>query len=200
MSVLANTVLALSMVLLLRTLVLRCTGTELVTRPPIGVVPLSQRGGCEDVDVRHFWQESCIASLGSPAGRPWGGLSSPWQRGSLKDGSMPDGTPWSSSPPLQSTIFGLFLLIKENFLFSHSCLGRYLNMGNLLKVLTCTDLEQGPNFFLDFESEKMILYIYYSLPAVDCICHVLNVCFHFAIFLTALHAWAMKSSVNFWQK
>lgn len=25
-------------------------------------------------------------------------------------------------------------------------------MGNLLKVLTCTDLEQEPNFFLDFES------------------------------------------------
>lgn len=27
-------------------------------------------------------------------------------------------------------------------------------MGNLLKVLTCTELEQGPNFFLDFESEN----------------------------------------------
>ncbi|XP_069076844.1 CYFIP-related Rac1 interactor B isoform X1 [Pleurodeles waltl] len=27
-------------------------------------------------------------------------------------------------------------------------------MGNLLKVLTCTDLEQGPNFFLDFENAK----------------------------------------------
>jgi len=26
-------------------------------------------------------------------------------------------------------------------------------MGNLLKVLTCTDLEQEPNFFLDFESK-----------------------------------------------
>lgn len=32
-------------------------------------------------------------------------------------------------------------------------LNRYHNMGNLLKVLTCTDLEQEPNFFLDFESE-----------------------------------------------
>lgn len=32
-------------------------------------------------------------------------------------------------------------------------LSRYQNMGNLLKVLTCTDLEQEPNFFLDFESE-----------------------------------------------
>ncbi|OPJ88372.1 hypothetical protein AV530_017713 [Patagioenas fasciata monilis] len=31
---------------------------------------------------------------------------------------------------------------------------RYLNMGNLLKVLTCTDLEQGPNFFLDFENAQ----------------------------------------------
>jgi len=27
-------------------------------------------------------------------------------------------------------------------------------MGNLLKVLTCTELDQGPNFFLDFESEQ----------------------------------------------
>ncbi|CAL8235137.1 unnamed protein product [Boreogadus saida] len=25
-------------------------------------------------------------------------------------------------------------------------------MGNLLKVLTCTDLDQEPNFFLDFEN------------------------------------------------
>lgn len=32
-------------------------------------------------------------------------------------------------------------------------LHRFGNMGNLLKVLTCTDLEQEPNFFLDFESE-----------------------------------------------
>uniref|UniRef100_A0A670JP68 CYFIP related Rac1 interactor B n=2 Tax=Podarcis muralis TaxID=64176 RepID=A0A670JP68_PODMU len=31
---------------------------------------------------------------------------------------------------------------------------RYLSMGNLLKVLTCTDLEQGPNFFLDFENAQ----------------------------------------------
>uniref|UniRef100_A0A3Q2ZNN6 Family with sequence similarity 49 member A n=1 Tax=Kryptolebias marmoratus TaxID=37003 RepID=A0A3Q2ZNN6_KRYMA len=27
-------------------------------------------------------------------------------------------------------------------------------MGNLLKVLTCTELEQGPNFFLDFENAQ----------------------------------------------
>ncbi|KAG7231180.1 hypothetical protein INR49_012011 [Caranx melampygus] len=32
--------------------------------------------------------------------------------------------------------------------------GRYRNMGNLLKVLTCTDLEQEPNFFLDFENAQ----------------------------------------------
>lgn len=64
------------------------------------------------------------------------------------------------------------------FCFSRSCLNRCLNMGNLLKVLTCTDLEQGPNFFLDFESENMILYIFFSLPAVDCVCflHSLSVC------------------------
>ncbi|KAG8133945.1 putative Protein FAM49B-like protein [Naja naja] len=40
---------------------------------------------------------------------------------------------------------------KENMYF---CLNRHLNMGNLLKVLTCTDLEQGPNFFLDFENAQ----------------------------------------------
>ncbi|KAI5930832.1 CYFIP-related Rac1 interactor B [Manis javanica] len=34
------------------------------------------------------------------------------------------------------------------------CWHGYLNMGNLLKVLTCTDLEQGPNFFLDFENAQ----------------------------------------------
>lgn len=44
----------------------------------------------------------------------------------------------------------LFLLISLFLFFS---LNRYHNMGNLLKVLTCTDLEQEPNFFLDFESE-----------------------------------------------
>lgn len=33
-------------------------------------------------------------------------------------------------------------------------------MGNLLKVLTCTDLEQEPNFFLDFESE-----IFFPFPS-----------------------------------
>ncbi|KAL2085618.1 hypothetical protein ACEWY4_018938 [Coilia grayii] len=35
-----------------------------------------------------------------------------------------------------------------------SCFSRYLDMGNLLKVLTCTDLEQEPNFFLDFENAQ----------------------------------------------
>lgn len=37
---------------------------------------------------------------------------------------------------------------------------RYVVMGNLLKVLTCTDLEQEPNFFLDFESE-----IFFPFPS-----------------------------------
>lgn len=49
-------------------------------------------------------------------------------------------------------------------------------MGNLLKVLTCTDLEQGPNFFLDFESEIIFFFVCVCvshptlfLPIVDCI-------------------------------
>lgn len=31
-------------------------------------------------------------------------------------------------------------------------------MGNLLKVLTYNELDQGPNFFLDFESEMGFLF------------------------------------------
>lgn len=45
------------------------------------------------------------------------------------------------------------LFIKFSLFFFFFSLNRYHNMGNLLKVLTCTDLEQEPNFFLDFESE-----------------------------------------------
>lgn len=33
-------------------------------------------------------------------------------------------------------------------------------MGNLLKVLTCTDLDEEPNFFLDFESETVYLFVF----------------------------------------
>ncbi len=44
-----------------------------------------------------------------------------------------------------STFF--FLLFFLLFCFRNQ-------MGNLLKVLTCTELDQGPNFFLDFESEQ----------------------------------------------
>ena len=36
-------------------------------------------------------------------------------------------------------------------------------MGNLLKVLTCTDLDQEPNFFLDFESKTLTIPLV-SLP------------------------------------
>uniref|UniRef100_A0A4W6CF71 Family with sequence similarity 49 member A n=2 Tax=Lates calcarifer TaxID=8187 RepID=A0A4W6CF71_LATCA len=52
----------------------------------------------------------------------------------------------------------------DDFLTSHilflpfSFLSFFLScrnqMGNLLKVLTCTELEQGPNFFLDFENAQ----------------------------------------------
>lgn len=45
------------------------------------------------------------------------------------------------------------LFIDFSLLLLFFSLNRYHNMGNLLKVLTCTDLEQEPNFFLDFESE-----------------------------------------------
>lgn len=44
-----------------------------------------------------------------------------------------------------STFFLLFFFLL--FCFRNQ-------MGNLLKVLTCTELDQGPNFFLDFESEQ----------------------------------------------
>jgi len=43
-------------------------------------------------------------------------------------------------------------------------------MGNLLKVLTCTELEQGPNFFLDFESEHSLClpFCYTPSPTPSC--------------------------------
>uniref|UniRef100_A0ACB8FEJ4 Protein fam49b n=1 Tax=Sphaerodactylus townsendi TaxID=933632 RepID=A0ACB8FEJ4_9SAUR len=44
------------------------------------------------------------------------------------------------------------IIWENHFQFAGSW--RCLNMGNLLKVLTCTDLEQGPNFFLDFENAQ----------------------------------------------
>lgn len=52
----------------------------------------------------------------------------------------------------------------SSFFFSHH---RYHNMGNLLKVLTCTDLEQEPNFFLDFESEFPFFQVIVSSPHID---------------------------------
>lgn len=48
---------------------------------------------------------------------------------------------------LFSLSFYLFPLLFLLFCFRNQ-------MGNLLKVLTCTELDQGPNFFLDFESEQ----------------------------------------------
>lgn len=52
------------------------------------------------------------------------------------------------------TTCSLFFLLRSFIYWLLSLLlNRYCNMGNLLKVLTCTDLEQEPNFFLDFESE-----------------------------------------------
>lgn len=39
-------------------------------------------------------------------------------------------------------------------------------MGNLLKVLACTELEHGPIVFLDFEREtiRFFFFIYFQLP------------------------------------
>lgn len=61
----------------------------------------------------------------------------------------------NASPPAHFTaalffFFSFYWFLSLLLFFS---LNRYHNMGNLLKVLTCTDLEQEPNFFLDFESE-----------------------------------------------
>lgn len=52
------------------------------------------------------------------------------------------------------TFTASFFSFIDFFFLSFS---RYHNMGNLLKVLTCTDLEQEPNFFLDFESEFLFM-------------------------------------------
>ena len=56
-------------------------------------------------------------------------------------------------------------------------------MGNLLKVLTCTDLEQEPNFFLDFESKLHTIHLFSLLVYTTHIIHQLlrvgaNKCFH----------------------
>lgn len=55
---------------------------------------------------------------------------------------------WCSTPLCFLSFYLFFLL----FLFLLFCFRN--QMGNLLKVLTCTELDQGPNFFLDFESEQ----------------------------------------------
>lgn len=49
------------------------------------------------------------------------------------------------------SLFSLSFYLFPLFLFLLFCFRNH--MGNLLKVLTCTELDQGPNFFLDFESE-----------------------------------------------
>lgn len=53
--------------------------------------------------------------------------------------------------PFFRWLFNITHALPPFFLLSLSCRNQ---MGNLLKVLTCTEFEQGPNFFLDFESER----------------------------------------------
>lgn len=36
-------------------------------------------------------------------------------------------------------------------------------MGNLLKVLTYNELDQGPSFFLDFEREKGFFFSFFAV-------------------------------------
>lgn len=52
------------------------------------------------------------------------------------------------------------------FLFCRS------QMGNLLKLLTCTELEQGPNFFLDFESELSLCLSSFQLHLLLSLFHI----------------------------
>ncbi|XP_011515423.2 CYFIP-related Rac1 interactor B isoform X1 [Homo sapiens] len=59
-------------------------------------------------------------------------------------------SPFPVKSPRRRKNDGQFILSLPQGLFTW----QYLNMGNLLKVLTCTDLEQGPNFFLDFENAQ----------------------------------------------
>lgn len=46
-------------------------------------------------------------------------------------------------------------------LFSSCFFSCRFHMGNLLKVLTYNELDQGPNFFLDFESEMGFLFPFF---------------------------------------
>ena len=43
-------------------------------------------------------------------------------------------------------------------------------MGNLLKVLTCTDLDPEPNFFLDFESKTHTVPLVPLVPLLPLTC------------------------------
>lgn len=53
-----------------------------------------------------------------------------------------------------AALFFDFLITHTSFFLPPlSLLSCRSQMGNLLKLLTCTELEQGPNFFLDFERE-----------------------------------------------
>lgn len=95
MTMLANMVLGpQSVALLLRTLVLGCTGTELVTfswshapfskgRQKMVVTHVT----CDREAALHLWDHQLYG--------PEVGFSSTW---SLEDGFMPDGCLWSSSP------------------------------------------------------------------------------------------------------
>lgn len=66
-----------------------------------------------------------------------------------------DGAPSAAAAPAQRLFPGLHLTIT---LFSSCFFSCRFHMGNLLKVLTYNELDQGPNFFLDFESEMGFLF------------------------------------------
>lgn len=70
----------------------------------------------------------------------------------------------------------LFLPLFFSFLSCRS------QMGNLLKLLTCTELEQGPNFFLDFESELSWCLSSLQLHLLPSLLHIPDPFFHQFLF------------------
>ncbi|XDA79456.1 hypothetical protein R6Z07M_009434 [Ovis aries] len=132
-------------------------GLFLARRPPgPPLLLLCRRGGGRSQtcggDVKPANPEAAAAAPEAPARpRPRSPRRSPGPPGE-------EAEPWSLS-----NLFKVTKLIRgtrtESPALAEGLLAwvislRYLNMGNLLKVLTCTDLEQGPNFFLDFENAQ----------------------------------------------
>lgn len=117
--------------------------------------------GCGRSPGPPFW-DSPTASPSSlePGGSPRSALLLPLHRSSQRP--SPSGRKRAGrtgSAPLPAAPLPRSHLAV--MLFSSCFFSCRFHMGNLLKVLTYNELEQGPNFFLDFESEMGFLFSFF---------------------------------------